>query len=319
MKDDIIKAELVDTIESIEVFDITDPAYRKQLAYLVEVTLDSISNPNTHRAYRTHLLKFLRWRLPLSRIGILRYIAEARLPVTSHQMALVAFRKLTLNAEADQLLSSVEARRIFSIRSPKSTPKLGRWLTIGGVQQLLSLPSKYTLLGCRDSAMFALLLGCGLRSCEAITVTWDEYREVNGRPCLVDITGKGLKCRTVPVPAWASAKLEEWKVKLLGAGLTLTGPILRSVQGFKNPLQTPLRSGACGFILSPYSRAMGIAFTPHDLRRTLAQLMRKAGVPIEQIGMTLGHSSVVTTERYLGTAIVLEEGKAGVDQVPWQY
>jgi integrase len=39
----------------------------------------------------------------------------------------------------------------------------------------------------------------------------------------------------------------------------------------------------------------------HDLRRTTAKLCRAAGGELEQIQMLLGHSSVQTTERYLGT------------------
>ena len=43
----------------------------------------------------------------------------------------------------------------------------------------------------------------------------------------------------------------------------------------------------------------GIA--PHDLRRTCAKLCRAGGGELEQIQMLLGHASVQTTERYLGT------------------
>ena len=43
----------------------------------------------------------------------------------------------------------------------------------------------------------------------------------------------------------------------------------------------------------------GIA--PHDCRRTAAKLCRAAGGELEQIQLLLGHASVQTTERYLGT------------------
>ena len=42
---------------------------------------------------------------------------------------------------------------------------------------------------------------------------------------------------------------------------------------------------------------------PHDLRRTCAKLCRKAGGNLEQIQLLLGHASVATTERYLGTKL----------------
>jgi integrase len=39
----------------------------------------------------------------------------------------------------------------------------------------------------------------------------------------------------------------------------------------------------------------------HDLRRTCAKLCRKSGGDLEQIKFLLGHSSIQTTERYLGS------------------
>jgi len=67
----------------------------------------------------------------------------------------------------------------------------------------------------------------------------------------------------------------------------------------------------CGEILSekvvwqlikPYAEIAGVpGIAPHDLRRTCAKLCRAGGGELEQIQMLLGHASVQTTERYLGT------------------
>jgi integrase len=40
---------------------------------------------------------------------------------------------------------------------------------------------------------------------------------------------------------------------------------------------------------------------PHDLRRTAAKVCRSKGVELEQIQFLLGHESILTTERYLGS------------------
>ncbi len=40
---------------------------------------------------------------------------------------------------------------------------------------------------------------------------------------------------------------------------------------------------------------------PRDLRRICAKLCRKAGGELEQSQLLLGHASIQTTERYLGT------------------
>jgi integrase len=55
-------------------------------------------------------------------------------------------------------------------------------------------------------------------------------------------------------------------------------------------------------MLRGYAAEMGIPnLAPHDLRRTCAKLCRAAGGELEQIQLLLGHASVQTTERYLGT------------------
>ena len=45
---------------------------------------------------------------------------------------------------------------------------------------------------------------------------------------------------------------------------------------------------------------------PHDLRRTYAELGRRAGVPISQISKLLGHASIETTQEYLNIELDLE-------------
>jgi integrase/recombinase XerD len=56
-------------------------------------------------------------------------------------------------------------------------------------------------------------------------------------------------------------------------------------------------------------------FAPHDLRRTCAKLCRVPGGDVEQIQLLLGHASVQTTERYLGTRQNLVQ--AVNDNCPW--
>ena len=50
----------------------------------------------------------------------------------------------------------------------------------------------------------------------------------------------------------------------------------------------------------------GMLTQPHDLRRTCAELGRRAGVPISQISKLLGHASIETTQDYLNIELDLE-------------
>jgi integrase len=55
-------------------------------------------------------------------------------------------------------------------------------------------------------------------------------------------------------------------------------------------------------LLQPYALAAGVpGIAPHDPRRSCAKMCRAAGGELEQIQLLLGHASVQTTERYLGT------------------
>lgn len=64
------------------------------------------------------------------------------------------------------------------------------------------------------------------------------------------------------------------------------------------------RSERKGCVAAPqrYATKAGVpGIAPHDLRRTCAKLCRASGGELEQIQLLLGHASVHTTERYLGT------------------
>ena len=62
-----------------------------------------------------------------------------------------------------------------------------------------------------------------------------------------------------------------------------------------------LSSQAVYDTVATYAVQIGLRLAPHDMRRTFARLARNADASIEQIQLTLGHASISTTERYLGT------------------
>ena len=56
------------------------------------------------------------------------------------------------------------------------------------------------------------------------------------------------------------------------------------------------------YVVRNFAKALGIEkIAPHDLRRSCARLCNVAGGELEQIQFLLGHVSVQTTERYLGS------------------
>ena len=56
-----------------------------------------------------------------------------------------------------------------------------------------------------------------------------------------------------------------------------------------------------------HGRAIGVEIRPHDLRRTFAKLAHRGRAALEQIQLSLGHASIVTTEKYLGVRQDLQD------------
>ena len=62
-------------------------------------------------------------------------------------------------------------------------------------------------------------------------------------------------------------------------------------------------------IVKHYAQLAGLGvLAPHDLRRTHAKLARQGGASLEIISASLGHSSVTTTQRYLGSCDTADAG-----------
>ena len=177
--------------------------------------------------------------------------------------------------------------------------RVGNWLLKDQANDLLHAPDPQTLTGKRDRAILAVLLGCGLRRAELLRINVEDLQQREGRCVLPDLTGKGNRIRTVTVPAGVKARIDAW---LSAAGNT-TGRIFRPVNKGDVIVGTEIRDEkAVWRLVMRYAKATDLGkLAPHDLRRTCAKLCRKAGGELEQIQLLLGHASILTTERYLGT------------------
>jgi site-specific recombinase XerD len=176
--------------------------------------------------------------------------------------------------------------------------RLGNWLSIQQAQKLLNATDATTPKGLRDRAILAVLLGCGLRRSEVAALTTGHVQQRDGRWCIVDLVGKHGRVRTVPMPTWVKVAMDAWT---FAAGVA-DGHVFRAVTRGGQIQSTALSEKVVWQLLQGYAETAGVAgIAPHDLRRTCAKLCRAAGGELEQIQLLLGHASVQTTERYLGT------------------
>ena len=110
--------------------------------------------------------------------------------------------------------------------------------------------------------------------------------------------GKGGHIRTVPVPDWVRAELEDW---LAAAAQLIEEELFRRVNQVGKTWGDGMTVKAVWHIVKESAKRIGVAkLAPHDLRRTCARLCHASGGELEQIQFLLGHVSVQTTERYLG-------------------
>jgi integrase len=160
------------------------------------------------------------------------------------------------------------------------------------------VPDTTTLKGLRDRAIIAVLLGCALRRSEVAALTMAHVQQRDGRWCIVDLYGKHGRVRTVPMPVWVKVAIDAWTAP---AGV-VDGYVFRPVNRGDQVQGDVLSEKVVWQMLRPYATAAGVpGIAPHDARRSCAKFCRAAGADLEQIQLLLGHASVQTTERYLGT------------------
>ena len=274
---------------------------------LKALVLDSVSSPITRRVYNMALDEFIEFYRQEPRPGFTkatvsawRVSLEARgLGSSSIIIRMSAVRKLAAEAADNGLLAPELAAGIARVKSAKSVGiRVGNWLSLRQAQALLSAPDIATLKGLRDRAILAVLLGCGLRRSEVAALTFAHVQQRDGRWCIVDLVGKHSRVRTVPMPTWVKVAIDAWTSAAGLADARVFRPVNRGdrVQG------EAMSEKVVWQMLQQYATDAGVpGIAPHDCRRSCAKLCRAAGGELEQIQLLLGHASVQTTERYLGT------------------
>jgi site-specific recombinase XerD len=195
-------------------------------------------------------------------------------------------RWLAYEASDNGLLTPDLAASIRRVKGAKRRGvRIGNWLTSAQGKRLLEAPNKVTVKGKRDYAMLALLLGCGLRRSELISLGIAHLQQRDDHWAIVDLFGKGGHVRTVPVPAWVKAALDEW----LAAAHIEEGTVFRCVSRSGTVWGSGISEKVVWWTVRQYATVAGIdRLAPHDLRRTCARLCHSAGGELEQIQFLLG-------------------------------
>ena len=96
---------------------------------------------------------------------------------------------------------------------------------------------------------------------------------------------------------------------MLAAGIK-AGFLFLQIDKANKVHQAAISAGAIYQIVRWYAEGIQVMAAPHDLRRTFAKLAHQGHSGLDQIQLALGHSSILTTERYLGVAQDLRDSPA---------
>ena len=180
------------------------------------------------------------------------------------------------------------------VASPRARKPLPRALTAADARLIttdIGEVSDMAAIQARDTALFTLLYGCGLRISEALGLNRGEA-PLPGSDAPLRVLGKGGKTRIVPVLAIARQVMASW-----------------IALHWQPAPEAPLFLGARGKRMDPaiaqlalrnFRRLNGLPehATPHALRHSFATHLLAQGADLRAIQELLGHASLSTTQRY---------------------
>ncbi len=177
-------------------------------------------------------------------------------------------------------------------------------LTPAQVQELLHAPGTESLRGLRDTAIIALFVCTGIREAELVALDVSDLRQYLGGELALRVRhGKGAKQRLVPYGPldWCLRNVDRW----LSAAKIPGGAVFRGIyKGEKRVRKSGIDARNVNRMLNGYPIDVHGTLRdvkPHDLRRTYARNAYERGMDMERIRQNLGHTTLQTTQGYIGS------------------
>lgn len=212
---------------------------------------------------------------------------------SSTARAMSTLRNFFKFLERRGVLENAAIGAIKTPKVPKSVPKAltrkDALVTVNVVGDL----SDESWIGKRDTAVFMLLYGCGLRIGEALGLKREQVGPGDNIGDTIVVTGKGAKQRLVPVLAIVSRAIEDY-VNACPFALADDGPLFVGKRGKRLSARVIQRQ----MMLVRAQLGLPETATPHALRHSFATHLLAGGGDLRTIQELLGHASLSTTQRY---------------------
>lgn len=228
-------------------------------------------------------------------MALIDMLRDSGLAVATVNTYLSALRGVAAEAWMLKLMGVEDYQHIRAVRSVRGSmlPR-GRALVQEEITALFAAcDADHTSKGLRDAALIGVILGCGLRRSEAVSLS---YEDLIFHEKALKVLGKGNKMRVSYVPAGAWQRLMVWIEQIRGEH---RGPLFARIRRHDALTESRLTDQAVYHILQVRQRQAGIPqCAPHDLRRTFATAMLDNGEDLITVKDAMGHSSVTTTQKY---------------------
>jgi len=215
---------------------------------------------------------------------------------STRNQRLSALKSLFQYIQSESVVYTALCCDILSIPEKKTPTIPPKYLSVEEMEILFSMPDIQSKPGRRDLALLLLLYDSAARAGELVNVkAGDVY--IDKAPT-IKLFGKGSKTRVVPITRQTADTLR---------GYMKENSIRKAEQYlFTNRTGDKLTTMGVSYILKKYvttgkskhPHMFNAPISPHLLRSTKASHLIQGGANIYYIRDFLGHSSVVTTERY---------------------
>ncbi len=279
-----------------------DPAHDPIGGFLHYLMSECGVSPNTLAAYRSDLMKFIKWRRecapgPLAEIdvpklsGYVDYLVNRGLAAESvgrHIASLSTFFRYMIY---EGKLTENTARLLTA---PAVWDKLPTVLSPAAVDKLIEAPDVSTRLGRRDRAAIETLYATGCRASEVVGLRTSDLDLTGGSARCV---GKGDKERVVPLGGRAREAIARY-LREDRPALVVRRPGTETL--FVSRWGRPMTRVALWHIVTTHARAAGLPanVSPHTLRHSFATHVLAGGADLRAVQEMLGHASIATTQIY---------------------
>lgn len=196
--------------------------------------------------------------------------------------------------------ANVAASKRLAKSYPRSKPKIDNWTE--DEARLIHASIAKLPLSCRK-VEFQLLMMCGMRPCEVLSLAFDDVTIKDGSGCLhiIKRTKTSNGYRTIPLDPETAALLASWRqsrVKLAkDNGLAFTGSWLVCCEDGQKTVSNTLVSRWRRFL-----KELGIEHRrPYSLRHTFATMNARLNVDAKTLSGLMGHASAgFTYQVYAG-------------------